>query len=88
MTTSTKEGKVRIEGGKKYYKDAWMEKRDNLYILHLKGTPYEVGYQHGILMSEEIKNGAVNLYADPIFRGKKSYSPLSLFIKAFLKLIH
>jgi len=37
-------------------------------------------------MSEEIKDGAVNLYADPIFRGKKSYSPLSLFIKVFLKL--
>jgi len=86
MTTSTKAGKVRIEGGKRYYKDAWMEKRDGLYILHLKGTPYEVGYQHGILMSEEIKDGAVKLYADPIFRGKKSYSPLSFFIKAFLKL--
>ena len=86
MTTSTKAGKVRIEGGKRYYKDAWMEKREGLYILHLKGTPYEIGYQHGILMSEEIKDGAVNLYADPIFRGKKSYSPLSLFIKVFLKL--
>ncbi len=36
MTTSTKEGKVRIEGAKRYYKDAWMEKRENKSNSFLK----------------------------------------------------
>ena len=57
--SDNKKDKIQIIDNKKYFKDAWMEKRGDLYVLHLKGSPYEVGYQHGILMKEEIKKGAV-----------------------------
>ncbi|OGF27917.1 hypothetical protein A2303_07730 [Candidatus Falkowbacteria bacterium RIFOXYB2_FULL_47_14] len=29
---------------------------EKLYVLHLRGTPYEMGYQHGKLMAQEIHN--------------------------------
>ena len=61
-----------------------MEEKENLYILHLKGTPYEVGYQHGVLMSEEIKKGVARAYADPLTQGRKSYSPLNWIMKRYL----
>ncbi|MCP6769329.1 hypothetical protein NL529_31225, partial [Klebsiella pneumoniae] len=28
----------------------WLELIDGYPVLHLKGTPYEMGYQHGALM--------------------------------------
>jgi hypothetical protein len=33
---------------------ASLEKRDYIRVLHLKGTPFEMGYQHGILLKKEI----------------------------------
>ncbi|QGJ68429.1 Acyl-coenzyme A:6-aminopenicillanic acid acyl-transferase [Planctomycetales bacterium 10988] len=30
----------------------WLEKSGDLYILHVKGTPYEIGFQHGRLLKE------------------------------------
>ncbi len=75
---------LQVKDGKKYFGDAWMERRGELYILHLKGSPYEIGYQHGILMSEEIRQGVVDLYADPIGGGRKTHSPLIWLIKQYL----
>ena len=75
---------LQMKDGKRYFGDAWMERRGELYILHLKGSPYEIGYQHGILMSEEIRQGVVDLYADPINGGRKTHSPLSWLIKQYL----
>ncbi|MHA1687831.1 MAG: C45 family autoproteolytic acyltransferase/hydrolase [Promethearchaeota archaeon] len=60
------EKKVVEKKGKFYYQNAWAIKKKYLNILHLKGTPHEIGFQHGILLSEEIKNGAVSIYADPL----------------------
>lgn len=46
--------------------DAWLRvERDN-YVLHLSGTSYEMGYQHGILMADEIKDGVFPVFSDPI----------------------
>lgn len=36
-----------LEGG-------WVEKQDGVTILHVSGTYYEMGYQHGYLLSEKI----------------------------------
>ena len=58
--------KVFVKNSKRYFNEAWMEKKENINVLHLKGSPYDVGYQHGVLMREEIKNGAVKLYVDPL----------------------
>ena len=76
--------KIEIRDGKRYFGDAWMEKRGGLYVMHLKGSPYEIGYQHGILMSEEIKQGAVEFYVDPINGGRKSHSLKLWLIKQYL----
>jgi isopenicillin-N N-acyltransferase-like protein len=33
-----------------------LEERDGLQILHLRGGPYEIGYQHGVLLREKIRS--------------------------------
>ena len=32
----------------------WIEEYDNFKILHVNGSNYEMGYQHGLLLSEEM----------------------------------
>ena len=44
-----------VAGATKRIGDAWVEERDGLRILHLSGTPYEMGYQHGVLLREEVR---------------------------------
>lgn len=33
----------------------WLEREDGCLVLHLKGTPYEIGYQHGALLKDHIR---------------------------------
>jgi len=33
----------------------WLEERDGVKILHLSGSNYEMGFQHGFLLKEEVK---------------------------------
>ncbi|MCJ7570450.1 MAG: hypothetical protein MUO82_01025 [Candidatus Thermoplasmatota archaeon] len=33
----------------------WIEEREGIKILHISGSSYEMGYQHGFLLKEEIK---------------------------------
>jgi hypothetical protein len=35
----------------------WLEERNGVKILHLNGSYYDMGYQHGFLLKEEIKQG-------------------------------
>ncbi|UCD83686.1 MAG: hypothetical protein JSU92_10350 [Deltaproteobacteria bacterium] len=42
-----------------------LEMREGIYVLHLKGTPYEMGYQHGSLMRDGI--AAVTDFIDTTF---------------------
>ncbi len=37
-----------IDGG-------WVEERDNITILHVSGSHYEMGFQHGYLLQEEVQ---------------------------------
>jgi hypothetical protein len=39
------------------YGEGLLEEREGLRILHVKGTPYEIGYQHGVLLRHEIRKG-------------------------------
>ena len=39
----------------------WLELVDGYPVLHLKGTPYEMGYQHGALYKEHIRENMDNL---------------------------
>ncbi len=41
--------------------DGWLELVDGYPVLHLKGTPYEMGYQHGALLKEHIRQNLHNM---------------------------
>jgi len=36
----------------------WLERIDGYPVLHLKGTPYEMGYQHGVLFRDHVRENA------------------------------
>jgi len=42
----------------------WLEKIDGYHVLHLKGTPYEMGYQHGALLKQDVKQSLQTLLVD------------------------
>jgi len=37
------------------YGEGWLESIDGYLVLHLKGTPYEMGMQHGKLLGEHVR---------------------------------
>jgi len=51
------------------------------YVLHLSGTPYEMGYQHGILMADEIKDGVFPVFSDPIGHNPSFAGKPALLVK-------
>ena len=53
-----------------------LEERDGLRILHLKGTPYEMGYQHGVLLHDEVRAGLQDGIYEELVQG----SPISHFL--------
>lgn len=55
------------EEGHKVFGEARAEKRGGLHLLWLKGSPYEMGYQHGRLLREQIREGAMPYHAFPIY---------------------
>jgi len=59
--------------------EGWLELIDGYRVLHLKGTPYEMGYQHGALVKEHIRQNLRYLLevkgAAPIQLGPLSLSP-------------
>lgn len=42
----------------------WLEKVDGYLVLHVKGTPYEMGYQQGVLLKEDVRKNMYNLLND------------------------
>ncbi len=78
IVAQLKNTNLQTEGDRKVFGPAFMEKKHGLYVLHLEGSPYEVGFQHGALLKDEIDNGSVRFYADVISGGRKE--PFSLKI--------
>ncbi len=62
---------------------ARMERRNKNIILHLRGTPYEMGYQHGILLEKDIREGVVPLFAVPVGQ-MPEYRDKPLFLKKLM----
>jgi isopenicillin-N N-acyltransferase like protein len=64
----------------------WLEEIDGYRVLHLKGTPYEMGYQHGALLKQsmlENSNYLINVKgAAPVKIG-----PLSIYPRAAISTI-
>ncbi|MBN1574210.1 MAG: tetratricopeptide repeat protein [Deltaproteobacteria bacterium] len=54
------------EDGVSKFGDASLRREGGNNIIKLKGTPYEMGYQHGKLLADEIREGCVPLFSDPI----------------------
>ncbi len=57
----------------------WIESIDGYRVLHLKGTPYEIGYQHGALLKEDVRQNMHYLLdvkgTTPVKLGPVSLSP-------------
>ncbi|RJP72597.1 MAG: hypothetical protein C4532_05890 [Candidatus Abyssobacteria bacterium SURF_17] len=56
---------VQDEKGRKAFGRATLERRGGLNVLKLFGSHYEMGYQHGALLRDEIQRGAVPFYGRP-----------------------
>ncbi|HOE10048.1 MAG TPA: C45 family autoproteolytic acyltransferase/hydrolase [bacterium] len=39
----------------------YLEKIDGRYVLHLSGDYYEIGYQHGVLLKDQVKQNLMNI---------------------------
>jgi hypothetical protein len=66
--------------------EGWLEEQDGRKILHLKGTPYEMGYQYGVLMGDQIEgvfqtlDAFINSYNLPAYlRPSVSYLAAQIF---------
>jgi len=53
---STKPAVLGVEG------KGWLERRAGNRVLHVAGTPYEMGYQHGVLVRSQIRQLVTRLY--------------------------
>jgi hypothetical protein len=58
--------------------NGYLEKRDNQLILHVEGSPYEMGYQHGKLAKEQIARNIATYIDNP---KQASNTKVSSFIK-------
>ncbi len=57
-----------------------LEQQQGQYILHLKGSPYERGYQHGVLLKDQIQRN-ISTYIDKA----KTNSPVPGRVEEFSK---
>jgi hypothetical protein len=44
----------------------WLEERDGVKILHVSGTNYEMGYQHGYLLKDEIEQNYRAIFCNDV----------------------
>lgn len=58
LPLSTPAGEAPVAAGAAHYYDQGrLEDRQGLRVLRLSGAPYAMGYQHGVLLAEEIRSG-------------------------------
>jgi len=57
------------------FDNGWLEDRNGIKILHLNGSNYEMGYQHGILLKEDIIAN-YNTFYNYMVQKKFSYQQL------------
>ncbi len=68
-------------------KKAKLEERDGILVLYLSGTPYEMGYQHGALLKDKIKdifsNHILRYLASEEQKQKRKFFPHIPLLKYF-----
>ncbi|MBI1387503.1 MAG: peptidase C45 [bacterium] len=48
----------------------YLENLDGQMVLHLKGTPYEMGYQHGVLLKDHVRANLLSIVDNQTDKGK------------------
>jgi hypothetical protein len=56
--------KVVVEEGVKRFGPAWLSRHGGIYMLYVEGTHYDMGYQHGVLLQDEIQHGEMVLLGE------------------------
>ena len=51
--------KIRISHNRREFGPAFVEKYGNIFVGSFEGTDYEMGYQHGRLLKDEIREGVI-----------------------------
>ena len=51
--------KIRISHNRREFGPAYVEKYGNIFVGSFEGTDYEMGYQHGRLLKDEIREGVI-----------------------------
>lgn len=46
--------KPELRGGKTWLGQSWVSRREGLLVIRLKGTPFEMGYASGVLLTEQM----------------------------------
>ncbi len=59
-----------------FYNGGWLEEQDGIKILHLNGSYYNMGYQHGLLLKDEI-NANFNAFCNWIVEKGYTYEELA-----------
>jgi len=54
-TITTEQQKTQVPSPASLLDDGWVEVQNNITILHVSGSNYEMGYQHGYLLQEEVQ---------------------------------
>ncbi|MBX3449487.1 MAG: peptidase C45 [Planctomycetaceae bacterium] len=65
----------------------WLEEIDGYPVLHLKGTPWEMGYQHGALMKEQIRKNLHNLLVAKAGSATVEVGPLKVTPRVGIEMI-
>lgn len=68
--------------------DGWLELIDGYPVLHLKGTPYEMGYQHGVLLKEHIRDNMNYLLVEKVKEAPTvQIGPITMTVRNAINLI-
>jgi predicted choloylglycine hydrolase len=73
-----------LPDGTRSFHDAKMFRRGGLYVLSLKGDPFEMAFQHGRLLKEEISHGALPQVALIVDNSVRTALPEIPFVTDFI----
>jgi len=51
--------KIKVEGNKRILGPSFVERYGNIFVGYFEGSDYEMGYQHGRLLKDEIRMGVI-----------------------------
>ncbi|MBP7738388.1 MAG: hypothetical protein KA369_20605 [Spirochaetes bacterium] len=74
----------RVDGERIWLGEAWRENRHGNIVLSMTGEPYEMGFQHGVLLKKEILNGVVPVFGNPVSQMRDMHGKPALVRKLIL----